>query len=158
MNRRFLIAYIALVGVPILLIVLVLHIGNRLAAPVSVDGVWVLSFRTSGIPLADCLSQLASRTTAMLVSQSGRALAIDLRPLLKQPVSAQIQGSALISSPAYPGPAGANACQELLWFRATVQSGPKPQNMTGELHLSRCPGCAPLTFSAIREPAYKEHP
>jgi len=154
LTRRFLIAYVALVGVPLLLLVGVFHVGKNLIAPQSVEGVWDLHPYSAGPLISRCFSPAYIRKAAIIISQSGEILVIDLQPRLKKPALGRIQGSTVT---AFAAPTGvANECEELLSFRGTVDSAATPATMTGELRLNDCPLCAPTKFSAVRETAAKD--
>src|SRR5207245_2606549 len=77
-NRNFIIAYVVLVGLPILGLVGVLKTGRTLGAPFSVDGTWKLQADAVRLQALPCGKSLASPDIAMSVSQSGANFTLDL--------------------------------------------------------------------------------
>src|SRR2546430_13404224 len=77
-NRDFIIAYVVLVGLPILGLVGVLKTGRTLGAPFSVDGTWKLQADAVRLQALPCGKSLASPDIAMSVSQSGANFTLDL--------------------------------------------------------------------------------
>ena len=59
-NRNFIIAYILLVGLPVLGLVGVLKTGRGVAAPISLDGTWTLQADSSRLASLPCGKSLAT--------------------------------------------------------------------------------------------------
>src|SRR6266852_1824878 len=79
-NRNFVIAYILLVGLPLLALAGVLKSGRSLNAPFSVDGAWKLDAGAAHASAAPCTDFLSSVSNSPLsISQSGTSLVINLR-------------------------------------------------------------------------------
>src|SRR5712691_9738620 len=78
-NRNFVIAYILLVGLPLLALAGVLKSGRSLNAPFSVDGAWKLDAEAAHASTAPCGGFLSSVSNSQIsISQSGTSLVIGL--------------------------------------------------------------------------------
>jgi hypothetical protein len=151
LSRRFLATYVFFVGVPLLLLVGILHLGRSLTAPVLVEGTWDFLPQAPQPAVSLCGSKAVLTNSVMAIAQSGQVLSIDLHPLMRQPALGRIQGVA-ISATAPQAAASARGCKEPQSFsmKGTVDSGVKPATISGELRFDGCPYCAPVTFRAVR--------
>ncbi len=75
-NRNFIIAYILLVGLPILGLVGILKTGRGKSAPISVDGTWTFQADPSRLAALPCGKSLA--TSDLAISQSGESFTLSL--------------------------------------------------------------------------------
>src|SRR3954469_23378219 len=74
---RIAVAYLCLVGVPLLGVLGVLRAGQRLAAPVAVNGTWTVQADLSGLGGTACTQLLAEvRQPFLSVAQSGGHLVL----------------------------------------------------------------------------------
>lgn len=72
--KRLVGGYVAMVGIPLLIIVLVLNAGSGLSAPPSIDGAWTIQ-PVSAKPAGACSGELSLLAGGRLViAQSGRHL------------------------------------------------------------------------------------
>jgi hypothetical protein len=151
-NRNFVIAYILLVGLPLLGLVGVLRSGRTLTAPFSVDGAWKIDTGTahpSAAPCGDFLSSLSNSPVS--ISQSGTSLVIGLGSgktttgiLDGKTIKAQFAGSA---NP------NANDCSDHnLALTATLDPQTEPRTLSGRITVEGCATCAPVEFYATRQP------
>ncbi|HEY7616305.1 MAG TPA: hypothetical protein VH744_05845 [Terriglobales bacterium] len=73
--KRLVAGYFTLVGLPLLVVLLVLKLGEGITAPLTIDGAWVMEAQAEPVASGDCsgfFQQFAGRT--LTVTQSGRFL------------------------------------------------------------------------------------
>jgi len=151
-NRNFLIAYILLVGLPVVGLVGVLKAGNNLNAPVSVDGIW--KFQTARSGSFPCLKSLDSfQDTEVAISQSGKSLVMNLNNGAKGNGSGIIEGTTLraLFHPS-AAPAREDGCggDQLLALTATVDPKTEPRTLVGMLSIHACESCTTVKFHAVQ--------
>ena len=156
-NRNFVIAYILLVGLPLLGLVGILKSGRRLAAPFSVDGDWKIE-SDSHPAVSSCGNFLSSVSNAPLsISQSGKSLVVTLRGGTKtttgtldgKTVRAQFAGTVRSGT----DKSGAAECGDgSLTLAATLDPLAEPRTLSGTLSIEGCGSCAPLEFRAVKQP------
>jgi hypothetical protein len=134
-NRKFVVAYIVLVGIPLLGLAGVLKAGRHLTPPYAVDGSWKLE--SSEPPVAsECSSFLSSMSGPVIsVSQSGTVLVIGLNG---KTTTGTLEGKSLRVQ--FPGTEDAAGC-----------SNRAPRTMAGSFSISSCASCS-LAFRAVRQP------
>jgi hypothetical protein len=155
-NRNFVIAYILLVGVPLLALAGVLRSGRTLTAPSSVDGAWKIEAtanRPSSSPCADFLSSVAKAPVS--ISQSGKSLVIGVNggnlnggktatgTLDGKALKAQFIGA--------ENPTAQDCSDRGLTLTATLDPKVEPRTLSGTLSVDGCGACAPLEFRATRQ-------
>ncbi|MGH9496536.1 MAG: hypothetical protein ACRD3B_16155 [Candidatus Sulfotelmatobacter sp.] len=145
-SRKFVIAYIVLVGIPLAGLAFVLKAGNHLAAPYAVDGSW--KFEVPDAPLASaCSSFLSISGAAVSVSQSGKLLVISLNG---KTATGTLDGKSLRAQ--FVGTDDAPGCSDhALTLAATLETGTEPRSMAGSLSFSNCASCS-VDFRAVRQP------
>ena len=150
-NRNFVIAYILLVGLPLLGLVGVLRSGRSLNAPFSVDGAWKIQAadgHASAAPCADFLS-LASNSPVS-ISQSGTSLVIALGgktttgTLAGKTIKAQFAGA--------ENPNATDCKDRSLTLSATLDPLTEPRTLSGRFSVEGCESCVPVEFHAVRQP------
>jgi hypothetical protein len=151
-NRNFIIAYILLVGVPLLALAGILRSGRTLNAPFSVDGAWKIdpgAARSSTAPCGDFLSSLSSSSVS--ISQSGTSLVIGLAggktatgSLAGKSIKAHFAGT--------ENPSAAECKDRSLALTATLDPLTEPRTLSGRISLEGCDSCAPVEFRATRQP------
>ncbi len=155
-GRNFVIAYILLVGLPLLGLAGVLRSGRKLIAPISIDGTWKVegdASRISNQPCAKTLSSLLN--TSLVISQSGKNLAITFNNPTKTVGSGLLEGKSLRAS---IGPqrdsAGEAGCggDQIPILNAAIDPKSEPRILTGTLSVSECTSCTPVAFRAVRQP------
>lgn len=158
-NRIFVIAYIVLVGLPILGLVGVLKKGRSLTAPISVDGTWTLKADAAALAALPCAKALAGTQDAtMSISQSGGNFTLNLNNGPKAAASGTLDGTtfkASVPPAAWPGESGCASGQD---FSIVAKVDPKanPRSLTGTLSLNGCASCAPVEFQAVRQTPAKK--
>jgi len=153
-NRNFVVAYILLVGLPLLGLAGVLRSGRSLTAPISVDGVWKIETDAGHLAALSC-DKSVTGFSSVVISQSGKSLVLTLNNSSKTTASGTLEGKSLKASvvPARD-PSGKSACQgdQPLTLTATVDPNTEPRSLTGLLSVNGCPSCVPLPFHAVRQP------
>jgi len=142
-NRRFVVAYILLVGLPLAGLAGVLKTGRHLTAPISIDGKWKVEAAASH-PTNPCDQAIASLLSYnLIVSQSGRSLELTLGAGSKS--SGQLDGTKLSASFATA------ACpdDQPVTLMASIDGKSDPKTLTATL---TCASCSPLEFHAVRQP------
>jgi hypothetical protein len=150
-SKRFVVAYILLVGLPLLGLVGVLKVGHSVSAPVSIDGAWKLDVDNpvSG-PCGKALASLP--TSAFNISQSGKNLVLNL--------NSRPAGSATIDGNRFNGvlelsdvPVDDQACpnHSTLHLLASVDAKTEPRVMTGTISVNGCARCATMNYQAVRQ-------
>jgi len=148
-NRRFIIAYILLVGVPLLGLGGVLKAGRHLRAPISIDGTWKVETRANHAAAQPCDQAIASLlNSSLVVSQSGKALELTLNGTSKTTVAAELDGSELRAS--VGARAGCSAEQPVM-LMASIDPKAEPKSLTGSFSVANCASCSPLEFRAVRQ-------
>ena len=153
-NRNFIIAYILLVGIPVLGLVGVLKSGRALAAPISVDGIWKLETNSSPAAALPCSNRLASITNGTVaISQSGKSLVFTLNHGSKATSLGAIEGITVKASFA-SGTSNEAGCDgnRTLTLTATLDPNSEPRTMNGTLSVDGCNSCTPVDFRASRQP------
>jgi hypothetical protein len=155
-NRNFIIAYILLVGLPIVGLVGVLKTGRSLRAPISVDGVWQVQADPVQVAALPCGKTLAyTPETALAISQSGKNFTLTLINGPKSTGSGVLDGTALkasvVSSAGWSDEGACGNGRELSLV-ATVNPKADPRSLSGMLSVNNCPSCASVEFHAVRLP------
>jgi hypothetical protein len=149
-SRKFVVAYILLVGLPLLALAGVLRSGRSLSAPLSVDGTWKIDVDAKSIASNPCTAALLS--TPLAISQSGKSLVVSVGESKTE--SGTIEGTTLTAAfapGADPVPAGCNSDQSLT-LTAVVNPKAQPRSLAGSLSVVGCESCAPVEFRAVRQP------
>lgn len=150
-NRRFVLGYVLLVGLPLLGLIGNLRLGQKLNAPIAVDGAWDVAAISSAN--GDCTESLAAnRNLAFVISQSGRNLVVSSSADPLGSVDGQIEGQVVTTAPLDLS-AGTNTkdrCHDAkLSITASISSA-KPAVMAGELSVDGCAYCRPVRFTAVK--------
>jgi hypothetical protein len=154
-NRNFIIAYILLVGLPILGLAGILKRGHKITAPVSVDGVWKLHADTAHLAALPCGKSLASAPDiAMAISQSGGNFTWSLVDGPKSAGSGVLDGAtlriAVVPSVPWSSEADCGRGHEFMLL-ATVDPKTNPRSLTGTISLNDCPSCSPVEFRGFQQ-------
>jgi hypothetical protein len=153
-NRNFVLAYILLVGLPVVGLVAVLKTGRTLKAPISVDGSW--QFHADQVQLAalPCAKVLADADTALVISQSGKNFTLGISNDTKSTGSGVLEGTdlraSLSPSDEWSTQAACGGRHELSLI-ATVDPDDDPRSLVGKLTVKNCPSCEPVNFRATRQ-------
>jgi hypothetical protein len=153
-NRNFVVAYVLLVGLPLIGLAGVLKTGRGLTAPISVDGVWKIDADASRFAAQPCAKTASSLVNAsFVISQSGKSLVLTFNNASKTVTSGAIEGKTLTASIVPARDSGDTGCgDQPLALTATVDPKTEPKSLTGMLSVNGCASCTPLEFHALRQP------
>jgi hypothetical protein len=146
-NRKFVVAYIVLVGIPLLALAGVLKAGHHLTAPYAVDGSW--RFASSSSPVTSACSNFLSSISSgsISVSQSGTVLVVGVNG---KTTNGTLDGKLLRAE--FAGSNDVADCSNRpLTLVATVDPSTDPRTMAGTLSLGNCTSCS-ADFRAVRQP------
>ncbi len=144
-SKGFVLAYVFLVGVPILGLAGVLRVGRHISAPISVDGVWKL--QNSDLAELSCPQLATALQDGITISQSGKELEVGLGTTA-QTAAANLNETTIKGAlPVLP------ACgnDRQLTLVATVDPVANPRTMSGKLTMAGCSSCTPVTIQAVRQ-------
>jgi hypothetical protein len=154
-NRNFVVAYVLLVGLPIVGLLAVLKTGRKLNAPISVDGVWRLEADAAKLSTLPCGKALAeSKDAALAISQSGTNFTLTLANGPRSDGAGTLAGTSLNASlaPSSEWSAQGNCgAERKMTLVATVDPNATPRSLTGLLSASDCPACTAVEFRAVRQ-------
>ena len=147
-KKRIVVAYICLVGVPLLALVGILDAGRGLRAPIAVGGTWDIQADLQRLASASCASLAVSQQPVLVISQSGRYLALTLDRMQGSGRVENTTVSAIVSPPANDASCGPG---ERRFYLQANRSADRDL-MTGVIGLNGCPDEVP--FRAIhRDPS-----
>jgi hypothetical protein len=155
-SRNFVVAYILLVGLPLLGLAGVLRTGRSLSAPISVGGVWKLQASAGNLSSQPCDKTLTSLSNnSLAISQSGKSLVLSFDDSAKTILSGALEGKILRAS-AVPArdPESNSGCRDDQRFTMTARVDPttEPRSLTGRLSVDGCESCVSVEFHALRQP------
>jgi len=149
---RVVIAYLCLVGVPLLGLAGLMRAGQRLVAPASIGGAWNVEVDFSTIGATRCAALLSSvKQPFLTVAQSGASFVATLNDQERTTLPGVLQDRTVTMGDS-SGPPDANAanCARAIYFDATVHTQSEPRIIAGTLGI-RCPGCGSVPFRAVRQ-------
>ena len=94
-TRRLLIEYLLMVGIPLILLLGVLHQGRSLQAPAEIQGDWKLALNSSAATPAPCGPLRGLDGSAIVISQSGSYLTASMSNSEKQILKGRSEGADL---------------------------------------------------------------
>jgi len=149
-NRNFVIAYILLVGLPLVGLAGVLRSGRNLNAPFSVDGAWKIDAGASHPSAAPCTDFLSSVSNSPLsISQSGTSLVISLGG---KTTTGALAGKTIKAQFAGFNNANTDCKDRSLTLTATLDPQAEPRTLSGRFSVEGCASCAPVEFRAVKQP------
>jgi hypothetical protein len=155
-NLNFVIAYIFLVGLPVLGLAGVLRAGRTLTAPVSVDGVWKVDADAAQFAALPCFGPSFPSNLSLSITQSGRSLVLNLNSGSNVIASGSalsagftIKGSAM-PTPKYSAETGCGSGSQLS-VNAVVDAKSDPRTLMGTMTVDGCSNCAAVGFHAVRQ-------
>lgn len=155
-NLNFVIAYIFLVGLPVLGLAGVLRAGRTLTAPVSVDGVWKVEADAAQVAALPCFGQSFPENMSLSIAQSGRSLLLNLNSgsNVIASGSALSAGSAIkgsvVPTARYSAETGCGSGSQLS-VNAVVDAKSDPRTLVGTMRVDGCSTCAAAEFHAVRQ-------
>jgi hypothetical protein len=154
-NRHFVVAYILLVGLPLLGLAGVLRFGQGLSAPISVNGVWKLGADGAPLPAGKCGKGLAFLQDALLtISQSGKELIVSVNNESLAIGSGVMEGTTLKATlPLLETTTKEPICgsDNVITLTATVDPKLEPRSMQGTISLRECDSCSGMKYRALRQ-------
>lgn len=158
-TRAMIVAYISLVGIPLLGLIGILHGGRHLRAPLSVGGNWNLTADLSpwaGKPCGDLLAGI--KQPAFNISQSGAMLVFTLNNPQAATFGGTLRGTELTAGAVASSATAGDACSpaEAVSMNAVVGKAGAQSALSGTLQLRNCATCAPIAFKAIRQVSAKK--
>ena len=149
-NRRFIIAYIVLVGLPLAGLASVLRSGRSLKAPLSIAGVWKVEAGADTPAAQPCDQAISSLLhSSLTVSQSGRSVELTFNGTAKITANGSLDGKTLKASLA---PAGGCPSDQPVRLVASVDPQSEPKSLSGSLSVADCAACVPVQFHAVKQP------
>lgn len=154
---RLIVAYVALVVVPILGLIAILRRGQHLTAPLSVAGTWNLDADFSSFGSDPCRDLLARvNQPFMSISQSGADLLFSLNNPQKTTLPGIVQDSTLKvgATDLKSSESASEGCRDAraIHLEATVGKEETGQRvLRGKLSISGCAACVPVSFRAVQE-------
>ncbi len=143
-SKGFVLAYVLLVGLPILGVIGVLRVGRHLNAPLSVNGVWKLQGEVTVAGLS-CPQGAAALQDGLTISQSGRELEASLGTT-GTAATGSLEGTAIKAPLPLPQACGTD---RQLMLTATVDPNSNPRAMSGTLSVIGCSSCSPVQVQAV---------
>jgi hypothetical protein len=149
-GRNFVVAYILLVGLPLLGLAGVLRSGRHLTAPISIDGTWKIEGNPKVGSSSSCGAVSTFVSGPFVVSQSGRSLVVTFG---KNQATAPgtLDDKTLKTSVPADGDSSTGNCGQAI-LTAAVDPKAEPRLMKGQLAFLGCLSCTPVEFHAIRQP------
>jgi len=145
-NRNFIVAYILLVGVPLLGLAGVLKAGHALTAPISIDGSWTLA--TS--PATGFGQTL--QNSVLTISQSGNGLVVSINGGLNTTGAGTLAGATVDAALPLPATAAYQCGNDAtLALNAAIDSKAEPKTMLGTISVKGCASNADLSYRAVRQ-------
>ena len=158
-NRRFVLAYLLLVIVPIAGLTGVLKSNSKLTAPTAIGGLWKMHISANNLEALPCTAFLTTlRDARFAISQSGESFTLSFaNPAISSASGTidltNIKASLLLSA---KGAKGAGCTDgHPIFLTATLNSKTSTNLMVGLLLVSDCPACTPVEFQAVREKPVK---
>jgi hypothetical protein len=159
--KNFIVVYTLLVILPLLGLAGVLNYGRRLRAPLPVDGLWYFETSCTGMAqVLDVRPAVAIRNDWLMISQSGRSLALTFGSQPKSGAIGLLEGNTITASILLPLAlrlgAGCESDRKLI-LNAVVLPDIGPTYLMGVLNPQDCAQCTAIEFHAVRKgPAITE--
>ena len=153
-GRNFVVAYILLVGLPLLGLAGVLKVGRGISAPTSIDGTWKLDADTSVLAAQPCGKTISSLlSSSLVISQSGKTLVLTSNSASKTTAMGTLQGKDIAASFATAA-SSTPGCgtDSRISLAAVVDPKSDPRTLSGTLLASDCASCGSVPFHAVRQP------
>ena len=153
-RKKLIVAYVLLVGAPLLGLLGILRSGQHLAAPVSVGGSWNLESDLAPLAGTECKQAFANINQPFFaISQSGSLLTFTLNNPEQTTVPGAVRQHTITMGREYVAGDASTDCthpQAIRLQAALSQQGPQHE-LTGTLSLAGCPNCPTLPFRAVRQ-------
>ena len=153
-RKKLFVAYILLVGVPLLGLLGILRAGEHLAAPISVGGTWNLEGDRAPLAGSRCKSALANISQPFFaISQSGSHLTFTLNnpEQTALPGTIRLNTVTVGSDSALADASGDCAHPQAIHLQAALYKQRSQRVLLGTLSLAGCADCPSLPFRAVRQ-------
>jgi hypothetical protein len=153
---RSILLYLLLVGMPVLGLLALLHIGQGLTPPISVAGTWTVQTTPQLVDAPSCSDPFGrSGHPRLTITQSGSRLLLMLNDDKESALTGEINGPNINAEVVSRPPAAAvnlslRDAPEIL-FRASVDRRALVERLVGELSFINRPFCARIPFTATRD-------
>lgn len=134
--------YLVLIGIPVVALIGVIRIGERIAPPPYVGGVWRITEEAGSLPEEAC-RLFGAAPIDMEITQSGTVLDMDFGGAPPVRARARFRGGAVRAERLQ----GAPACADGWVLEARLDS---PTHMTGSWSPAGCDTCPVRAFTATR--------
>jgi hypothetical protein len=149
-RNKIVIAYLGLVGIPLLGLAGILRTGQHLVAPLSMSGAWKVEADVSVLASAACGNLLPTIAQPFFnVSQSGGDLTVRIADSHATMLSGNIRGTTLrIGEDGGPSQDCRNPAA--IRLQGTVTGARRQRVVTGTLGIAGCGSCSDIPFRATR--------
>ena len=153
-RRNFIVAYIVLVGLPLIGLAGVLKAGRKLSAPLSIGGTWKLQADSNRIIAGPCGEAIDPSGITLNILQSGTNVSMSLEGAAVAQGSGALEGNTLHIPLTLAKPAANASCSsaQSFTFNATVDPKSDPRQLSGILIADACSSCSVSSFHATRQP------
>lgn len=148
-HNHLVLAYILLVGLPLLGLFSVLEAGRGLVPLPAISGEWNLELDASPATPGNCLQLAGAQREILNISQSGANVVVSFNQAPKMTLTGTLEGNHLAGLTS----ARAAGCGEgaLVRLAATVGGKPGRHSLDGHLSWEGCASCTPVAFRAVRQ-------
>jgi hypothetical protein len=146
-HRKFALAYLFLVGLPLVGLLCVLRAGRSLRAPTFIDGAWSIQTDADRLAAYACPEIHAGPAdTKLVIAQSGRYLTAHLD---NRAMVGIIDGTVIKASFAAPPNKGCPS-DRVMSLAGSVHEENNSLSIIGTITAIDCPSCLPIDFRAVR--------
>ena len=150
-QKDFLLAYILLVGLPLLGVFSVLRAGKGLVPLPAMSGEWDLRVDAGIAAANNCFAPLtAVPRQTVTISQSGADVTVSFNQPQEMSLTGTLERNLLTGIASRSGPAGTCAEGAAMRWTATVMGTPGQRTLDGHFFFDTCASCAPVAFHAAR--------
>jgi|SRR5579863_2505715 len=150
-SNRLVLAYLVLVGLPVLMLFSILETGRALVAPPAIAGDWSIDFEGTPATADTCSGQLANLPRpALSISQAGTLLTIALNDGGKTRFATVMEDGRLAGSAGRIGLAGGCSQDMALHLEASVNGKRGQRWLEGRFSFPGCASCQAVQFRANR--------
>jgi hypothetical protein len=144
---RHLLSYLALVGIPLLGLLGVLQVGERLSAPAAVHGAYALTLPP---PQGPCLAPAFPRDDPrVVIAQSGPIVQVRLGGPAGLELLGRTDAGTLSASGPLPHRRPAGCVADSVTFDGTVTRTPDAWLLAGSLRLAPCDSCTAVSIAGV---------
>jgi len=151
---RILPLYLLLVGTPLLGLVGLLRVGERIEAPSAIAGTWAVDSAFSRAVERGCFPRAFAEATAFEITQSGRFVRLTANDAAATTFEGRLDGGALVARGARAAPTTALpqcAAPRATELRLRLLDDAGTQQLAGSWGLPECAACRALPFRATRQ-------